>query len=219
MHSIYEFITGPLAWVAWGVLVFGSIYRLVSMYNLARKKDASSIYYMNWKNGLTSILNWMVPLRSLGWRSRPAVNIVTIIFHLCLFAVPVFLSGHVVLWEKYFGVTWWVMPDHVADTLTVAVVLSCCFFAWRRLTKREVAFVTRPMDWLVLVIAALPFVTGFICYHQLFAYQTMLVIHIVSGLLMLALIPFTRLSHMLFAPFTRAYMGSEFLGVRHAKDW
>ena len=72
---------------------------------------------------------------------------------------------------------------------------------------------------IVLIIAAAPFVTGFICYHQLFAYQTMLVIHIVSGLLMLALIPFTRLSHMLFAPFTRAYMGSEFLGVRHAKDW
>ncbi|MCP3952439.1 MAG: nitrate reductase, partial [Desulfobacterales bacterium] len=25
--------------------------------------------------------------------------------------------------------------------------------------------------------------------------------------------------HMLFAPFTRAYMGSEFGGVRHARDW
>ncbi len=36
---------------------------------------------------------------------------------------------------------------------------------------------------------------------------------------MLVAIPFTRLSHMLFAPLTRAYMGSEFGGIRHAKDW
>ena len=32
-------------------------------------------------------------------------------------------------------------------------------------------------------------------------------------------IPFTRLSHMLFSPFTRAYMGSEFGKVRMARDW
>jgi hypothetical protein len=43
--------------------------------------------------------------------------------------------------------------------------------------------------------------------------------HILSGEVMLAAIPFTRLSHMLFFPFTRGYMGSEFGGVRHAKDW
>jgi hypothetical protein len=36
---------------------------------------------------------------------------------------------------------------------------------------------------------------------------------------MLAVIPFTRLVHMVFAPLTRAYMGSEFGGVRHAQDW
>jgi hypothetical protein len=36
---------------------------------------------------------------------------------------------------------------------------------------------------------------------------------------MLVAIPFTRLSHMLFSIFTRAYMGSEFGKVRHAQDW
>jgi nitrate reductase gamma subunit len=46
-----------------------------------------------------------------------------------------------------------------------------------------------------------------------------MILHIISGEVMLVAIPFTRLSHMLFAPLTRAYMGSEFGGVRHAKDW
>ena len=48
---------------------------------------------------------------------------------------------------------------------------------------------------------------------------TALASHIVSGEIMLMAIPFTRLSHMIFSPFTRAYMGSEFGAVRHVKDW
>jgi nitrate reductase gamma subunit len=66
---------------------------------------------------------------------------------------------------------------------------------------------------------AAPFITGFLVYYQWFGYQTLLILHILSGEIMLVAIPFTRLSHMLFAPLTRAYMGSEFGGVRHAKDW
>jgi hypothetical protein len=40
-----------------------------------------------------------------------------------------------------------------------------------------------------------------------------------SAELLLVAIPFTRLSHMLLAPLTRAYIGSEFGMVRHVKDW
>ena len=41
----------------------------------------------------------------------------------------------------------------------------------------------------------------------------------IAGAVWLAVIPFTRIVHMLFYPFTRAYMGSEFGYVRSAKDW
>ena len=47
----------------------------------------------------------------------------------------------------------------------------------------------------------------------------MIILHILSGELWLAAIPFTRLSHMVLAPLSRAYIGSEFGAVRHAKDW
>jgi hypothetical protein len=40
-----------------------------------------------------------------------------------------------------------------------------------------------------------------------------------SGALWLMIIPFTRIVHMLFFPFTRAYMGNEFGYVRNARDW
>ena len=48
---------------------------------------------------------------------------------------------------------------------------------------------------------------------------TMAIAHILSGEIMIAAIPFTRLIHMIFFPFTRGYIGSEFGGIRHARDW
>jgi nitrate reductase gamma subunit len=71
----------------------------------------------------------------------------------------------------------------------------------------------------ILAITAAPFITGFLAYHQWIEYRTMLILHILSGETMLMAIPFTRLVHMFYFWFTRAYMGSEFGGVRHARDW
>jgi hypothetical protein len=82
-----------------------------------------------------------------------------------------------------------------------------------------VRYVTSASDYVLLAVVAAPFITGIISYYQWFAYQWVTILHILSGEIMLVAIPLTRLSHMLFAPLTRAYMGSEFGGVRHARDW
>ena len=89
----------------------------------------------------------------------------------------------------------------------------------RRLKLPEVQYVTSASDYVILAIVAAPFITGFLAYHQWFAYKWMVILHIVSGEIMLVAIPFTRLSHMIFAPLTRAYMGSEFGKIRPARDW
>jgi len=66
---------------------------------------------------------------------------------------------------------------------------------------------------------ALPFISGLWVYHQWAALRVMMIIHMASGEIMLMIIPFTKLSHMLFFPFMRGYMGSEFGAVRYSKDW
>jgi nitrate reductase gamma subunit len=103
--------------------------------------------------------------------------------------------------------------------MTVVVVAGAGFFLYRRLSAPVVKNVTDSSDYILLAITVLPFITGFIAYHQLFAYKTMLIIHILAGEAMLIAIPFTRLSHMLFFAFTRTYYGSESGFVRHSKDW
>lgn len=219
MNSIYAFVVGPLAWIAWGIFVLGSIYRLVSMYRLAKQKDGSSLHYMSWKYSLRSILHWLNPVGTLGWQRSPNTALVTFVFHICLVIVPIFLLGHVVLWDQFFGVSWPTLPETVADIMSIVVVACCVYFGLRRFLQRDVRFLTTAKDWVALVIPGLVFLTGVLAYHQIGDPKVMLILHILCGEVMLASIPFTRLSHMLFGLFTRAYIGSEFGGVRHVKDW
>jgi nitrate reductase gamma subunit len=219
MNSLYNFVSGPLAWAAFVIFIVGSFYRLVRLLVMVHKKEKFIYTYMSWKYSLRSILHWIVPFGSTNWRKHPALTIVTFAFHVCLILTPIFLLAHVVLWDDAFGVSWWTLPDSLAIVMTLIVIGGCIFFLVRRLVSPEVQYVTSASDYVILAIAAAPFITGFLSYYQWFAYQFFTILHVVSGEVMLIAIPFTRLSHMLFAPLTRAYMGSEFGGVRHARDW
>ena len=219
MHDLYTFITGPLAWAAFLLFICGSLYRLIRMIVLVNKKEKFLFSYMSWKYGLRSILHWITPFGAENMRRHPYLTIVTFAFHLCLIITPIFLLSHVVLWDEAWNLSWWSFPDGVADFMTVIVILSCVFFLIRRLVSPEVQYVTYISDYIILAIVAAPFITGFMAYHQWFGYDFFMVLHVLSGEVMLAAIPFTRLSHMIYSPFTRAYMGSEFGAVRQSKDW
>jgi len=219
MHDLYNFVRGPLAWVAFIIFIGGILYRLVSMIILAKKKDSVVFEYFSLYYGLRSILHWITPFGTVNWRKRPVFTIVTFSFHICLLLAPIFLLAHIILWDESFNLSWWSLPDSVADVMAIIVVVACGYFLWRRLTQQEVKFVTFGSDYIILAIVSAPFITGFLAYHQWVEYKFMLILHILSGEIMLAAIPFTRLSHMFYSPFTRAYLGSEFGGVRHVKDW
>lgn len=219
MHDFYNFVTGPLAWVAFIIFIVGSLYRLINMIILVNKKEKMIFAYMSWKYSLRSILHWITPFATVSMKKHPAMTIVSFAFHICLIITPIFLLSHIILWDESWNISWWSLPGNIADIMTIIVIAACIFFLVRRLKLPEVQFVTSASDYVLLAIVAAPFITGFLAYHQWFGYKFILILHIISGEIMLAAIPFTRLSHMLFSAFTRAYMGSEFGGVRHVKDW
>ncbi|MEW6352462.1 MAG: TmcC family electron transfer complex membrane anchor subunit [Thermodesulfobacteriota bacterium] len=215
---MYAFVSGPLVWIAFIVFVGGMIWRFVSLLKLARK-DKVVYPYMSLKHSLRSLVHWVIPFASKNMRTRYETTIVTFVFHICLVLLPVFLTAHVAMLAFNWGPYWPTFSQSAATFMTILVMMAGVFFLVRRWMLPEVRFVTSASDYLLLAIAAAPFVTGFIAERQWFDYETMLVIHMIAGAVMLIAIPFTRLSHMLFFPFTRAYMGSEFGAVRNAKDW
>jgi len=219
VYSFYNFVSGPLAWIAFSVFVAGSLYKLIHLLILVNRKEKFIFTYMSWKYSMRSIFRWIVPFATTNWKMNPALTIFTFAFHICLLITPVFLLAHVILWDASFNISWWSLPDGLADMMTLIVIACCIFFLVRRLSLPQVKYVTSASDYIILAIVAAPFITGFIAYHQWFAYPLMMSLHVLAGEIMLMAIPFTRLSHMLFSPLTRAYMGSEFGKVRKARDW
>lgn len=219
MHALYQFVCGPMAWLAFGLFIGGCLFRLIQLIDLARRKERSIFSYFSFRYSLRSLLHWIVPFGSTSMRKHPTMTVVAFAFHICLLLVPVFLLAHVVLWEEAWDIRWWTLPDGVADVMTLVVIAACGYFLVRRLRRPEVKYVTSTSDYVILALVAVPFITGFYCSLHLPGYQYMVIAHIVSGEIMLASIPFTRLVHMIYAVLTRAYTGSEFGGIRHARDW
>ena len=219
MNALYQFVSGPLAWAAFALFIGGSAWRLYSLAKLAQKKDIYVYEYFSLPHALRSIMHWAIPFMNENSRKNPALTVAAFVFHACLLIAPLFVIGHVAMLDKAFGVSWVTLPDGLADAMSLAVVGACIFFAARRLTVPEAKYVTSASDWVILVLAAAPFLTGVLAYHQVFDPKSMTILHILSGEAMLVAIPFSRLSHMLYAPLTRAYIGSEFGAVRHARDW
>jgi len=207
--TLYNLVRGPLVYVAFIIFIGGSIYRIKTFLDLV-KKDKTIRPFISLKYTLRSLLHWMIPFNTVNWRRRPVVTIMTFLFHIGLVFIPIFLLSHNILWRESWGITWWCLPEWIADIGTLIVIFCCVFFFLRRVFAPEVRFVTFDSDYLMLVISFLPFMTGFLAYHQLLLpHKTMVILHILFGELMLIAIPFTRLFHMFYFFLTRSFMGSQ----------
>lgn len=216
--TLYNFMRGPLVWIAFIIFIVGSIYRVYSFINLV-KKDKTIMPFISLKYTLRSLFHWLIPFNSVNWRRRPVITIVTFLFHLGLVFTPIFLLSHNILWRESWGITWWTLPEEVADIMTLIVIFCCVFFFLRRIFAPEVKFVSFDSDYLILFVSFAPFLTGFLAYHQLLlAHKTMVILHIIFGEIMLIAIPFTRLFHMFYFFLTRSFMGSQF-ALWHSRDW
>lgn len=216
--SLYNLVRGPLVWIAFLVFIGGGIYKVRQMILLA-KAEKVVMPYIDLKLSLRSILHWLIPFASYNWRRRWVITTVTFLFHIGLVLLPIFLLAHNILIYESWGVSWWTVSEGFADVMTMIVIGSCIFFALRRIFAPEVRFVTSQDDYFILAISFLPFLTGFLAYHQLILpHKTMTILHMLFGEIMLIAIPFTRLGHMFYFFLTRAFMGSDH-GYRNSKDW
>jgi len=215
---LMKLLLGPLVWIALFAFVFGMLFRLFTMATLAKREKVVLPTYDAW-HGLRSVARWLVPFGTRNMRIRPLFTVLSFAFHICLLATPLLVMGHAVLWERAWGIHWWSLPPLLADAMTLVVVCVGAFFILRRISAPEVRNVTDYRDHLLVLLVISPFATGFVAHQQWLDPEIMTVLHILCGAAWLIAIPFTRLSHMFWWVFTRAFMGSEFGAVRHSRDW
>ncbi len=216
--DMYELARGPLAWVALIVFLTGILLRIAILFR-ARRSHKFIYPAQNAGGGFRALIHGLIPFASTYMRSRPAFTIVTIVFHICLLILPAFLLAHIILWYESWKLLWWSLPDKVADVMAIWVIVACLTFVIRRRVNPEARQVTRKTDFILPMLILLPFLTGFLAAHQWGPYRPLLILHILSGELLLACIPFTRLGHMFYFFLTRIYMGADFGKFMKTGDW
>ncbi|MBZ4681297.1 MAG: nitrate reductase [Thermodesulfobacterium sp.] len=217
--TFFEIVRGPLAWVSFLIFFLGLVYNLYNFFKKAQK-DKVLYGYFSLKHTLRSYLFWLLPFGSYSMRQRPLFTAISYVFHVGLLLTPLFFLGHIEMWKESWGISWWALPNIVSDFLTVLTIICGVILLLRRFLVKDVKYLSTPIDYALLVLVILVFLTGFLARYQLvFTYQVIAGLHILSGEMMLVLIPFTKLSHIFYFWLIRAHTASEFGAVRRSKDY
>jgi nitrate reductase gamma subunit len=211
---MYEFLTGPMVWISFGIFIVGLVVRGVRYirgldWKLDRVTYNENVSY-GIKGALRSIVFWIFPYGTRSWRKNPWFTLWVFGMHFGLLFTPIFLLGHNILLKEKWGIRLWALPEAVADGFTVIVIISVVFLILRRIALPEVRIITSLYDYLLLLIAVSPFITGFLAYHSVPDYYPVLIAHIICGHIFIIAIPLTKLSHFLLFFMTRAQIGMDY---------
>jgi len=213
--DFYAFVEGPLVWISILTCLIGCLLRAAMFVSTASKKDKILGQHFSLKYILLTILRWILPVHP-DMQKNPVFSILAYVFHVCLVLLPVFVYQHVVMWEvSSLEWSWATLPAGLSDWMTLLFLAAAVFLLLRRIFTADVRFLSTFADYALLVVTALPFLTGYLSVHGTlpagtFLGDNMQLIHMLSGELMLILIPFTKLSHFVLFFFSRAATGIEF---------
>jgi len=197
---------GPLFRLAFALMVLG-LGRIVVL-TLAGALEAwrrSPDRMVDWRQVVRRTAEWLIPVNRL-WRRRPLYSTISLAFHIGLLAVPPFLAAHILLWERSTGLSWAALPQAAADGLTLAVIVSALLLVTGRLAGSTARAISRRQDYLWPLLLATPFASGYACSNLRLgpaSYQALMLVHVYSGDLVMALIPFTKIAHCVLAPLSQ----------------
>jgi nitrate reductase gamma subunit len=228
---VYAFVSGPMVWIAFALFFGGLVVQTFRFFKITRKKQQLFMpkppprrpwprTLAGWTElGVATYDRSVDEVRRSIAGSHPVMTVVTVLFHVLLFATPIFLVAHNTMLEESIVFHLPSVPEGFSDFLTFVVILCAVVFLVRRVALRRVRVITTAYDYVVLAVTAAPFVTGFLAYHQVGHYLTMVTLHVVTGELMLILVPFTRLGHALFFFLYRFLVGSEYSFGQGTRAW
>ncbi|MGD9974081.1 MAG: hypothetical protein AB7S77_13555 [Desulfatirhabdiaceae bacterium] len=215
---MYEIIRGPLAWCAFFVFLSGMAIQIARFFFHSRHRPRIRLAppqgYARGTDDRPARERWIA--RIAAWRMtlmgvNPLMTICTVLFHVCVFILPVFLLHHNSIMDHLWGLTLcpYVLSDRNTDRLCGVVFVCGAVFFLRRLFVRRVRAITTIYDYLVWGLALGPFVTGFLAVHAGNDYRTLVMCHILSAEALLIAAPFTKFFHMVMFFINRIILAGE----------
>ncbi len=197
---------GPLFLLSISIMILG-IARLIVLtgINLVRAIYRASDKKLPVKTLIAATLKWLFPFKQVINQSKNRIwySVVSILFHVGLIMTPIFLGAHILLWKRGTGISWPGLPNSIADILAILTVVTGFVLIIGRVVNPFSRRLSRFQDFSLPPLLLIPFISGFLAMHPMFnplPYHLMMLFHVLSGDLILILIPFTKMSHFILLP-------------------
>jgi len=202
MEAWLEWARGPVFVFAFSFMVLGLIRHVVltiaAVFKHMRRAGDQSLAYSKLAR---TTLEWLVPVGKI--RNEVFYSVTSVVFHIAILIVPLFLAGHIALWARGLGISWPAISHEVADVLTIVAIVTAMMLFILRVGSGASRSLSRFQDYALPPLIAVPFVTGFLAMHPAsnpFSYEAVLFVHVMSANLIFVLMPMTKLSHAALLP-------------------
>ena len=206
MEELLKFAKGPLFVITFTFMVL-ALLRQIVMHGAQIRECIKrlSTRELDVRSNVKGIIDWLIPVRHI-YRNRPLLSVISFFLHICLLVVPIFLIDHIALWYGGMGIRWPGLTPIVADVMTLIAIAAATTLLAFRILSLGARMLSSFMDYFLLLLLSIPFVTGFMACHPAvnpLSYNAMMLIHILSAEMIFVLIPLTKLAHSVLFPFDR----------------
>lgn len=205
MTEWLEWARGPAFIFSFTLMILGLTRNFtLTIWGIVRAIMKAGDKKIPWKNLAVTSFAWILPFKKI--RERVWYSIASILFHIGLILVPLFLIEHIALWRRGIGFGWPSINQTLADGLTLLTIAMILALLVGRIGSRTARALTRPQDLILLFILLVPFLSGFLGSHPAmnpFSYTATMLVHVLGSNLIMCLIPFTKLCHCVLLPLTQ----------------
>lgn len=206
MEGFLDFARGPLFRLTFAIMVLGLLrVLLLDLWGMAEAYYKAGDKKIPWGLTISRTVEWVVPVKRLT-NNRALYSIASILFHIGLILVPLFLFAHVALWEGTLGFGWWTLPKAWADWLTISTIAFALALLMGRVFSRPARGLSRKQDYIWPILLIIPFITGYICANMAISpstYRAFMLVHVLSGELIFVCLPFTKIAHCVLQPLSQ----------------
>jgi hypothetical protein len=151
---------------------------------------------------------WLLPFNKLH-HARAGYSLASFSLHGSLLIVSLFLRNHLDILQANLGISWLAISKPILDMLTLVGIFGISFLLLYRLYITSSRRLSRTADYLLLLIILNIFVSGFLAGRPWnpIPYDGLMLFHTVNGMVLLLVIPFTKIAHCALFPLIR--LGTE----------
>ena len=199
---------GPGFDIALTIFVAGILIRILEILVLGRKKDFAKPKGSPVGQGVKTVFSRSFPRKGLV-KFAPITYIGGYIFHIGFLIAFFLFAPHIALIDSLIGINYPGVGRVIIESATALALLAIIALIVSRSTVPVRRALTSWQDYLVLILSALPLITGYVAVNKLFGDGTlMLALHLLSVELLMVAFPFTKLTHAFTFVLARYYNGT-----------